>query len=57
MTEANAYAGAYRIARTADGYVGGVSAISLISERTGLGIDLNRPAMLLDDDVVTDGQA
>ena len=26
-------------------------------ELAGLGIDLYRPAMLLDDDVVTDGQA
>ena len=28
-----------------------------LSECARLGVDLNRPAMLLDDDVVTDGQA
>ena len=28
-----------------------------LGELTGLRIDLNRPAMLLDDDVVTNGQA
>jgi hypothetical protein len=30
---------------------------SKFSELAGLRIDLNRPAMLLDDDVMTDGQA